>query len=89
MWHISNHPQEELAKSGQIWLQVREKRKVYKFKNHSISQLHVGTYCLNMAAREYFPLKSGEFGLFSYLQKSFYESYWISFVSPSGKNAQN
>jgi hypothetical protein len=42
-----------------------------------------------MAALEYFPLKSGEFGLFSFSQKSFYESQWISIVSPSGKNAQN
>jgi hypothetical protein len=44
--------------------------KYHLLKN--ISQRHVGTYCLNMAAREYFPLKSGVFGLFSFSQKSLY-----------------
>jgi hypothetical protein len=63
----SAHWQSSTRGIDQIWLQVSEKRKVYKFKNHTISQRHFGTYCLNMAAREYFPLKSGEVNLASFL----------------------
>jgi hypothetical protein len=41
-----------------------------------------------MAAQEYFPLKSGEFGLFSFSQKSLYESLDFFCVAIC-KNAQN
>jgi hypothetical protein len=62
--HISDHPQEELAKFG-----YKSERKVESFKIPSIVWWPIGTYCLNMALKKKLnPWKCGDFGAFLFTQ---------------------
>jgi hypothetical protein len=80
--HTGDHPQEEIAKFS-----YRQESKVENFKkifkDPAIFWRPAGTYCLNMTISGiFFPLKSGDFGVFfCELFSFFFFLFWQKILS--------